>query len=336
MVILLKNYLKETLNEYYVDFIKYMKILKKKIKKIYRLLRFNWKNPKTKIGAKVRYIINNIYNTFFNCFLIIKNNLLNEKNRKKNLITIGFLLMFLLTALIFLPSYAIYQNNYSFLLFNNIVGDSYEKNFDANLLIYIKDQNDCCKYNLVNEIPKYGYKYEKYKCENDSTLNYNEELKKLSFNSIEKDTCRIYFDLIKEPDVSINVMLETDIDSNNYVHSKNIPVYGYMYSHYECQNNSIINYDSNIHIINMEAEIEDTCTLYFKKESNDIAIDIYINDKLEETIPGNQKYILNNSKSECYKNNEKVNAIINYNNGYIVINNESVDYCKIYLDITYE
>lgn len=339
----MKTKIIEIFNDYYIDLLLYLKKIKKYFKKIYRVLRYRFNNPQTKFEKNFYDILNDVYMFFIPVYISVKEYLLKAENRKKNLTTIGFLIIICLFTLISMPSFAIYQNEFEFSLINNVVGDKYASQFDYSLLIYIEDSNKCGKYNLTSTIPSLGYNYSGYKCKNNSILIYDNETKNTSVTTNQKDVCSVYFDVINE-DLGIKIMLEDNPNSNIYVLSNNIPYYGYKYSHYECDNNSVLTYNSDLHKVNMSSTTNDNCTIYFNQDKTDLEVTLFIEETYQKkdyiekaSIPSNKIYVLNNENSECINNNnERIETEISYIDGYIEILSNEATYCKVYLDLANE
>lgn len=347
----------DIINDYLIDIKKYYKKIKKIIKKIYREFRYHWKNPQSKIGKKIVPIINliifkiveilhKIYKKIEPYHNTFKDSLLNSDNRRRNLIVIGSSIVICLLFLASLPSFAIYQNQFEFSVLGGVVGDKYANQFDYTLLIYIEETNDSGsgsgRYNLTSDVPTLGYTYSGYKCRNDSTLVFDEETQFTSVTLDKKDVCSVYFDLNSTTDIALKIMLEDSIDSNTYTLSNKIPYYGYKYSHYECDNNSTLTYDSELHKAKIEASNKDVCSLFFQKEPVDLEVKLYVENKSgnyieSETIPSGNNYVLNESNSECLNNNnERIETEISYTDGYIEVISQEIAYCKVYLDLQNE
>ena len=245
-----------------------------------------------------------------------------------------------------LPSFAIYQDRFEFSVLGGKIGNKLLNEYDYTLLIYIEDEeadgSSSGKYNLIREIPAFGYVYSGYKCINDSKLEFDEEIKFTTVTLEQKDVCSVYFNLSQNSDITLNVMIEDKVNSNNYLKTNNIPYFGYKYSHYECTNGSVLNYNSELHKASIETNKKDTCNIYFKKEPSDIEVILYVENSRGEyiesvTIPHGNNYKLNNDKSDCFNNNEeRVNAEISYTYGYIGVATNEITYCKVYLDLNNE
>ena len=269
--------------------------------------------------------------------------LLSARNRKKNLTVIGSLIIMLLILLITKPSYAIFRNDFNFSLIKNVIGDKNTNYYDISLLIYIEDISNVGKYKLTTEVPEIGYNYASYKCQNNSLVEYDNFYKKISIITNKEDICSIYFDAI-DYDVGINIMLEEDYNSNIYTISPNIPFYGYFYSHYECEGNSHIIFDSNLHKVNVSSNSADICYVYFKQTESDIEIALFVEENFQtnqyiekNSIPLDKLYLLNNEKSNCKNTtNKKIDSEINYVDGFIEVTSDELAYCVIYLDLAHD
>lgn len=357
MVIILKIKIPDFINDYIEDIKKYYKKIKKNLKKIYRKCKYHWNNPQSKYAKKIIPIvnllilkiwlgINNILKRIKPYFYTFKDRLLKIDYKKRKLAIIGSIVLINFLLLRLFTSFAIYQNQFEFSILGSKVGDKFLNEFDYTLLIYIEDVDTdgsaSGKYNLTSEVPTFGYVYSGYKCKNDSTLVFDEELKFTTVDLEKKDVCSVYFNLTQNSDITLNVFLEEKVNSNQYVRSNNLPYFGYKYSHYECNNGSIINYNSTLHKVSVEASKKDNCKIFFKKEQSDIEVILFVEnstgDYIESlTIPSGNNYKLNSSNSECLNtNNERVNAEISYVDGYIGIVTNEIAYCKVYLDLNNE
>lgn len=359
MVIILKIKIPEIFNDYLIDIKKYYRISKNKLKKIYRTVRYHWNNPKSKFGKKVIPIVNLILskiNLFFERIYLalepylntLKNALFKSDNRKRNLALVGGFAVIFILALVSLPSFAIYQDQFEFPILGGVVGDKYASQFDYTLLIYVEEANNSGEgsgtYNLTSDIPTLGYTYSGYNCKNDSTLIYDEETKFTSVTLDKKDICSVYFDLNGSSDITLKIMLEDAVESNTYSITSEIPYYGYKYSHYECDNNSTLYYDSNLHKVKIEAANKDLCSIYFQKEQADLEVQLFVENTYQSknykealTIPSGNNYVLNEANTECLNvNNERIETIVSYTDGYIDITSGEMAYCKVYLDLANE
>lgn len=352
----MNNRLFEIVNDYYQELKKCIKVLKKRAKKILRVVRFKWNNPKNNIGKKyipkiniiflnIKSIFITIYDYLKEKFILIKEYI---KNNKYKSMAIGSGVIAIIVLLLILPSFAIYQNNFEFSFLSNVVGDMYINDTDYTLLVYTEKVGDTGEgsgtYNLVESIPTFGYTYSGYKCKNGSTLIYDDDTKTTSITLNQKEVCFIYFDLTIEADITLKVMLEEYYDSKTYVISNNIPYYGYKYSHYECDNNSVLTYDSKLHKANIASTGKDYCKIYFKKENVDIEVKLLVEETYQTgnyieklTIPVNNTYLINETQSYCTNNNnERIETKIDYVDGYVEITTTEKAYCNVYLDLENE
>lgn len=340
----MKEKIKEFLNDYYIDLERYYKKVRKIIKKPFRLLKYHWNNPKSEIAKKIIPYIKGFYLKLSD---IVENVFLTSKYRKRNLIVTGSLIIVCLFLLVLYPSFAYYQNDYEFKLIGGVVGDMYANQFDYSLLIYVEEPNSLGDgsgtYNLTSEIPSFNYVYSGYKCNNNSTLNYDETTTLASVTINQKEICSLYFDLINTADISVQIMVEDSIGSNSYKLSNFIPYFGYKYSHYECDNNSNLTYNNELHKISVETSSKEHCQVYFKKEEADIEVRLFIEQNyglknyIERfSIPSNKEYVINDN-SVCFnENNERIETDISYTDGYVEVNPLGVSYCQVYLDLKNE
>ncbi len=336
----MKERLKEIYNDYLNEFKEYFYKFKGTIIK-------KWQNPQNKYSKIAIDLCNKLYlkiNIYYQKF---KTYLLASENRKRNLTGVGILLItniLSLFVLLLLPSLAIYKDTYSYSLIGAKVGDKYINEFDYVLLVYAENANSTGEgsgnYTKTEEIPLYGFTYSGYKCQNGATLVYDDEEKNTSVTIDKKDICSIYFDLISASDIVININLEDGVGTNNYQIANQIPYYGYRYSHYECEKNSTLTYDSDLHKVKVSTNQKEVCNIYFQKESVDIEITLFVEETYQSgnyierlSIPENILYTLNESKSSCVNsNNESAYASITYSDGYILVNSSEIVSCKAYLD----
>ena len=336
----MKNKINEILYDYSEEAKKYYLNFRKKIKKSLKKYKYLWNNPNNVYMKKITSKIND-----FGCFT--KKQLFNSNNRKVVLGSIGTVL-FLVLILLINKSFAIYQNEYNFSILKAKVGDNYSSKFDYTLLIYVEDLNDTGagsgRYSIKEVIPAIGYAYSGYKCQNGSILTYDETTQNTSVTTDQIEVCSIYFDSTAMADVTLNVMLEENPDSNTYSVTNQIPYFGYKYSHYECDNNSTLQYNQELHNVSITSTNQDTCSIYFKKYPVDLEVKLFVEDSYDSnnyierlSIPSNKVYELNNSNSECINNNgERIDTTIDYVDGYVEIGSKELAYCSIYLDIKNE
>ncbi len=310
----MKNKIEEIIKEYTTDIKKYFKYVK----------------------GKIKHYINVSKGYYHN----IKNNFKEREKRKKYLtisITSAFVLILILNIF---ASSAYYRDTDSISLIHALVGDISKNNYDYVLKIFLENAGDDNEYHLVSDIPTFGYSFSGYKCQNNSILNFSNDLKNFSSTLTEKDICSAYFDLISESDININIMLEDDIKSGNYVLGEVIPAYGYTYSHYECDNNNELEYNSELHKVVLKTNKKDNCSIYFTKDTSDITARLFIEEDVNSnkyierfSIPANVNYSINSERSNCKNsNNERIETDITYKDGYINANVSEIATCEFYLD----
>jgi len=308
-------------------------ILKKKLIEIYE------EYKKDFIKYKKEYIYK-----FKKYYFTIKRNLLSSKNRKKNLTIIGILIVLNLFVLSLYVSFAYYNEVASVPLVHASVGNMYSNQYDYVLLVYLEDDYNVKHYHISENIPLYGYTYNSYKCNNNSTLIYDNVTKTTSVTLTQKDICSIYFDLTSDSDINVLIMLENTFNSNDYSINNNIPPYGYEYSHYECEHNSQLIYDNELHKVRISTDKKESCSIYFKKISSDVTIDLHLEETYGSSnynqfisIPANIIYTLNSEKSVCNnEEGENLDIVISYTDGFITFDSVEVSNCEIYLDIANE
>ena len=282
----------------------------------------------------------NFKNSAISYFNNIKNNFKVREKRKKYLIFSGLGTIVAILIINLFTSLAFYRSINSIPIVHAIVGNIYDKQYDYVLLVYLENASDNGDYHLVSDIPTVGYTYNGYKCKNNSILNYDNTLNNTSVTLNEKDVCSIYFDLKNKFDILVDVMIEEDIGSDTYQLTDNIPAFGYVYSHYECDNNNELNYDSTLHKITLKTNKKDNCRIYFAKQVSDVTVKLFTeytqgkNDYIERlSIPSNIEYHLNSERSNCKNiDNERIDTNITYTDGYIETTASEISTCEIYLD----
>lgn len=269
-----------------------------------------------------------------------KESLKEPKNRQKYLLMASSFVFLILFANIY-NSYGYYNDISTIPIIHAKVGNFSLSNYDYTLLVYLENGTKDGTYHLAHNIPTSGYKYKEYSCINNSTLDYDDNLYTTNVTLKKKDVCSIYFDLINEPDITLNIMLETKPESETYNLSDFIPSFGYVYSHYECKNSdSVLNYDSSLHKVTVSSSKKESCNVYFNKLKSDIEVVLFTesfvgSQKYVEmaSIPPNATYHLNKESSYCENTkNERNNDNITYQDGYIEITSEEILSCKVYLD----
>ena len=107
-------------------------------------------------------------------------------------LTLSLIIVGILLVNIF-SSRAFFNSNASFPIVTSSVGNLYKLNNDYVLLVYIERTAGTKAYDLTNNIPTSGYTYSHYKCENNSTFNYDNATKMTTAQITNKDYCYIYF-----------------------------------------------------------------------------------------------------------------------------------------------
>ncbi len=123
---------------------------------------------------------------------IIINYLLSSKYRRRNLITIGSLIVFL-SVLLISSSSAFYTENDSINFLSAVVGDYNQNNYDIILKIYVENNNNT--YSLSNIVPDNNYVYDHYICGNNSLLTYDNNTKEITIIAENREQCNAYFNL---------------------------------------------------------------------------------------------------------------------------------------------
>lgn len=314
--------------------------MKEKILDIYNEYVIDAKKLGKEIKNKFKYFMNNFQDNLKD----LKKDLTTPGVRKKYIAGVVILVILNLLIINLFISYAYYNDLATIPLIQAKVGSIYDKDSDYVLLVYLENTdefgNGNKNYHLSNSIPHLGYSFSGYKCNNNSTLIYDEDTKVTSVTLNQREVCSVYFDITSPLDLTAKIMIEESVSSGTYKLSENIPIFGYKYSHYECKNNGNLEYDSKLHKIKLSSSGKDDCNVYFNKEVADIKMNLFVENTLNTedyieriSIPSNIEYRLNESKSFCKNNkNERIENNITYNDGYINILAQEVSECSVYLD----
>lgn len=271
----------------------------------------------------------------------VKKWVLKKEHRK---LSIGIGVALIIVSILFInifSSNAYYHNEISVPIIRTRVGDMISNLYDYILFVYLEDADNTGygsgNYHLGETIPLFGYTYSGYNCKNNSTLIYDDVAKSTSVTVEEKEVCSIYFNLTDGLDVSITIMIEDNYQGNTYTVSNIVPYYGYTYSHYECNNNGILEYNSSLHYVLFRGHERDFCRIYFNKDNTNNRVDLYIKSNNEyiqlNTIPIDVLYTINSNRTNCFNDgNEIVQGTVTYTNGYINVSGEGISYCEVYLD----
>lgn len=259
---------------------------------------------------------------------------INYKNYKKLLLIDLCLIVICIFVLVISNSNAYYNDKIEVKLLGGKVGNFYEDNSDLSVTIFLESKSKNGNYYIADSIPTFGYKYNKYECLNNADLTYDEENKNYSISALDKDHCRLYFDYEYESDISIQLYKETK--ENEYEKVSSIPIYGYKYTSYSCDNSTSITYDEVKNKLYFSSPAKDNCNVYFSKDPTSIKVNIYIlnGDNLEDINKFNpEKNYMVNEQSKCYLNNEQVDGNINFINNKLIINISNKDsICNVVLE----
>lgn len=267
--------------------------------------------------------------------------IITKDNYRKYLNIDLFLIIICLFVLISYQSYAFYYDKYSFKYISSKVGNFLSEHGDISLLINIENgtRNGEKHYKIVSSIPDNGYVYKSSICKNGSTINYDEKIHAMKINATKKDECYAYFDLERDADLVMTIMVEKSVNSNEYIESDVIPLYGYSYSSANCDNGSNITYDEKNRKLYLTSSTLDKCQIYFKKLESNIDALVYLNNngvlELVTELDETKKYIIN-SKSKCRLNREDVSSTISIEGRNIIIDAPNNSKCDVILDINNE
>lgn len=78
-------------------------------------------------------------------------------------------------------------------------------------------------YLLKENVPAFGYQYATHNCSNNSEVTYNSETNEFTVSSSGKDSCMIYFDSIGKRDITANIYVQSQFNSDEYVKVDSIP-----------------------------------------------------------------------------------------------------------------
>lgn len=259
---------------------------------------------------------------------------INYKNYKKLLLIDLGLIIMCIFVLVISNSNAYYNDRIELKLLGGKVGDFYKDNSDLSVTIFLENKSKNGNYYIADSIPTVGYKYSKYECLNNNDLIYDEKSKNYTISALAGDHCKLYFDYEYESDISIQIYKETN--ENEYEKVFYIPIYGYKYSNYNCDNLTSITYDENKNKLYFSAPAKDHCSVYFSKDLTSLNANIYImkKEKIEDIsiFDPEKKYVVN-EQSKCYLNNEQIDGNINFINNKLIIditNKDSI--CDVILE----
>ena len=285
---------------------------------------------------------------------VVKNPKKFSKNKRTFLLIV---ISFFVFALIFgiKSAYAYYNDSSSLSILANLIGDFENGNADSNMVFY--KQNAQGLYVRTYAIPPYGYSFNEeatscsIPCSNnessDCYYEYDETNKVMSMTSLQKVTCKFYFDLETESDITVYILKEDEsgayeYNSKLYSLVEAVPAYGYKYIHSYCENGSAITYNASKNNFSVSTSQKEVCYGYFDSIGNsELNVNVFIqyapdstSYKQVDTIPANAEYVLSERRSSyCYNDIGATNAFISYEDGYINIDNAlSKQSCNVYLD----
>ena len=259
---------------------------------------------------------------------------------------------------------AYYEESTPLSILASSIGDFDRGNGNVNMMIYKETGLGTNVFVRSASVPALGYRFNdslttcmmpcsdgdtthdcKVKCDETGSCayEYQQETKTFNMTSEHELTCKFYFNLTHESDISVSIMVEDELgdtlyNNKTYLLKDNIPAYGYRYVGYRCDKPvKYVDYEPETKKFIIETESKNNCNAYFEKYgSNDFAVNVYVQSDLEsseyvltDTIPKNHEYTLNSSKSACSIPNSK----ITYVDGYIDIEASGKQTCNVYLDL---
>lgn len=261
--------------------------------------------------------------------------IINKDNYKKFLAIDLSLIVICLFLLVAYFSFAYYNNDLSIRFLNAKVGNFLTNNSDLSIVIYVQNASGTNKYRIASDVPELGYSFKEVSCKNDSIINYDDVTKQIAVSVNQKDECSLFFDIEKTADLSMHIMIEENFNTEKYIESTKIPIFGYIFKNSSCENGSNVTYNEEDNSLYLTASQNDNCYVYFDINDQNIRANIYLNHsgtlELLDALDKTKDYTVN-AKSECRVNYNKVNSDITYENGKIVINTSSNAMCDVILD----
>lgn len=268
-----------------------------------------------------------------------------KDNKRVVLFTILFSMVLVFGCGMFY-AYAYYNKNATISFLSSTIGDFDTGNGDINIMIYVEDDNG--KYNLIKNIPSFGYYLNDYLTNCSAIYKVNN---KIAVTSNEKVTCKFYYSKLQDADIKIMTMIEDQngiYEYNNklYKLSDYIPAYGYEYKDYKCMNNEInanLTYHAEIRKFSLDTKATNLCYAYFDNIGiTDVNVNVYVREdlatnkyKLVESIPSLRTFVLSTTTNSYCKNKDGTTSsdVVKYINGQIQITAREPEECNVYLDV---
>jgi len=183
-----------------------------------------------------------------------------------------FFILFLMLMIYLMNSYStnrFFMEQYKYDIKNNFAEADLA---DINLYFMVWNPRTN-EYELKNEMPTYGYKYDETLsyCKNGSTISYVNG--SVSIASTRRDECYAYF---KELELDIVLkMYKKESASGQRIQIENVPGFEYQFEKYSCTNGATIEFNEVTRKIKVTAYNKTTCEIDFLKRKVDLTINIY-------------------------------------------------------------
>ena len=295
-------------------------------------------------------------NTYVNNIKKLFNKDITEQVTKYRIPLIGGVVVILLACISIFVTYAFYQVE----AVTPIVGGSTGDIADIELRVMVEDRIDGVE-NIDNEnygsaikgeyvlypyIPEAGYEYNAAKsyCTNGSVINYDPNTFDADITAYGHDVCYMYFDSTANLDITLRVHAEnvdatTGEGTGSYtiLETTTMPSIGYELNQEKttCTSNATVSYIAADNLFSVEATGKAECDVYMDALNVDIALKIFLQDKIgspkyyeSDAIPNNYYYELNNEKSSCTGT-----STLSVENQRVVVAATSRTSCVAYLDV---
>ena len=296
-------------------------------------------------------------NTYVNNIKKLFNKDITEQVTKYRIPLIGGVVVILLACISIFVTYAFYQVE----AVTPIVGGSTGDIADIELRVMVEDRIDGVE-NIDNEnygsaikgeyvlypyIPEAGYEYNAAKsyCTNGSVINYDPNTFDADITAYGHDVCYMYFDSTANLDITLRVHAEnvdatTGEGTGKYtiLETTTMPSIGYELNQEKttCTSNATVSYIAADNLFSVEATGKAECDVYMDALNVDIALKIFLQDKVgspkyyeSDAIPNNYYYELNNEKSSCTGT-----STLSVENQRVVVAATSRTSCVAYLDVS--